>query len=1010
MASTIQPFTCDAYGSEIAREWTKWKRNFGHFVDFNGIHDSERKTKLLLLMAGTQVQEVLENLNDDAETAGPRAGGYGVLDPFQATMGKLDEYFAATINITVERHLFNQMKQEHGEKMDKFVMRLRTQAKRCDFEGQMNSCIRDRMITGCTSDEFRREMLKKANASLDEVVAQAKVLEAVEVQSKAFRQGPYDSAAVNRIVENNKCGRCGRPSHKDKDDCLALSKTCFQCGKSGHFRTQCRTAGNKNSEQRKQKGYRRFQPYRHNNGYGNNRASNNSQERDQQQKSDTKAVKDEANTNDINWVQSPDDKGYVFCITDSETNRAKCSIGGVNIECVIDSGSKHNIIDMESWEALKAQKVSVIRMSKETDQSFTAYGDNPFAVMGMVDAELVIGKQKDIARFYVVRQKGLPLLGMDSAMKFGILHFNKPLEVYNIKANQPFNKIRGIQIELPIDPRVTPVWQPYRRVPVPLERAVDEKIEELLTIEPVNGHTGWVSPVVVVMKDKTEGKSEVRLCIDMRRANKAILRENHPLPVINDFLPHINGATVFSKLDIREAFHQVELAEQSRHITAFITRKGLYQYKRLMFGISCAPEMFQKILERILAGLAGCFNMADDIIIVGKTAEEHDQRLQNVMKRLEEYDIVLNRDKCVFRATQIKFLGHILNAEGISPSQDKIDAILKFSPPTSPEQVRSFLGMVNFLGQYIPDLATMTDELRALLKKDVPFEWGQRQQKAFDELKLHLTSDVVLGYYDVNDQTMLIVDASPVGLGAVLIQIARSGPKKGKPRVITYASKSLSEAEKRYCQTEKEALALVWGVEHNHFYLYGRCFDLITDHKPLEVIFGPNSRPCARIERWVMRLQSYKYNIIYRAGKSNIADPLSRLCQPGDASFDEKSEHYVNFITRYAVPKSFKLEEISAASKFDKEILEVKKALNSNRSDHSKWLTLLEMDRKNITYRMNAIEFSFAGDILLRSSRIVMPHDLRKRTLELAHEGHPGMTEMKKRLQSKIWTVMWNER
>lgn len=151
-----------------------------------------------------------------------------------------------------------------------------------------------------------------------------------------------------------------------------------------------------------------------------------------------------------------------------------------------------------------------------------------------------------------------------------------------------------------------------------------------------------------------------------------------------------------------------------------------------------------------------------------------------------------------------------------------------------------------------------------------------------------MSNELQLGYYDVRDATQVIADASPVGLGAILIQTNGHGP-----RIISYASKSLSDVEKRYAQTEKEALALAWSVERFHFYLFGRTFDLITDHKPLEVIFGPRSRPCARIERWVLRLQSYKYNVIYKPGKTNIADPLSRLVVHPDThtTFDEEAEH-----------------------------------------------------------------------------------------------------------------------
>lgn len=199
---------------------------------------------------------------------------------------------------------------------------------------------------------------------------------------------------------------------------------------------------------------------------------------------------------------------------------------------------------------------------------------------------------------------------------------------------------------------------------------------------------------------------------------------------------------------------------------------------------------------------------------------------------------------------------------------------------------------------------------------------------AFAKLKEHMLNEMTLGYFDINDRTQLIVDASLVGLGAVLLQLNEHGP-----RVISYASKSLSDVEKRYAQTEKEALALVWATERFHYYLYGREQELITDHKPLEVIFGSKSKPCARIERWVLRLQSYKYKVIYRPGKSNIADPISRLAVTQACprkTFDDNAEHYVNWVVALAVPIALKLTEIEQQSEIDAMIKAVKIGLQQN--------------------------------------------------------------------------------
>lgn len=433
----------------------------------------------------------------------------------------------------------------------------------------------------------------------------------------------------------------------------------------------------------------------------------------------------------------------------------------------------------------------------------------------------------------------------------------------------------------------------------------------------------------------------------------------------------------------------MEISEKSREITTFITRKGLFRYKRLMFGITCAPEIFQKLMEQLLSGCEGCLVYIDDVLLFGKDEAELRERTDKVLRILSEKGVILNDEKCVFGVKEIQFLGHKLTGNGIAPSEDKVWAVKQFRIPKTMEEVRSFLGLVTYVGKFIPNLATITDPLRRLTQKGIHFQWKNEQQQAFDELKGLITSDICLGYYNVDDQTQLYVDASPVGLGAVLVQHDRHGP-----RIISYASKSLSSVEKRYCQTEKEALALVWGVERFYYYLFGREFELITDHKPLEVIFGPKSKPCARIERWVLRLQSYKYKIIYKSGKTNIADPLSRLVvdSNNEDSFDDYSEYYVNWIAEQATPKALQTAEIIEHALKDNTVQALKTAIYENT-----WTDELK------PFKIFETELCFAGEILLRGSRIVMPESLRERTMEIAHEGHPGMSIMKRRLRSKVW-------
>ncbi|XP_055307067.1 uncharacterized protein K02A2.6-like [Sitodiplosis mosellana] len=873
------------------------------------------------------------------------------------------------------------MSQEANERIDVFVIRLRIQADRCDFDEQIDQNIKDQITSGCQSEVLRRKILEKGDKKLDEIVKMARIFENVTEQQKllakkshseeksSIMQNTVDVCNIDTKFGNQRrfkrtfndivieCGRCGRKGHNANDEkCPARGKVCHGCGKKDHFQRRCRT-------QMTQK--RKFN--------------------DSRSQTDSKRLKRESEN--VNLIKDDDDDyDDVFCDINTEGNENKlwCNVGGVDKEVVIDSGTRYNVVDRETWQELKASNIRTIVRKKEVDIGFKSYGGHRLNFVGMFRAQLQIGKKQIDANFYVADEFGKFLIGWESGFELGILKIG--YEINNIE-HEEFGKIKGVEVEIPIKPDVKPVQQPYRRVPAPLEKVVDDKIDELLRkgiIEKVKS-AKWITPLVIVPK-----QNDVRVCIDMRRANEAVERENHPLPTMEDFLPEIRTAKYFSKLDVKQAYHQVEIAPSSRDITAFITKKGLFRYKRLMFGITCAPEIFQKIMEQILQGCDGCLNYMDDVIVFAPTKELHDSRLQKVLERLNEYNVTLNKEKCVFGVSEIIFLGHRLSPDGIKPTHDKILAIKQFREPHSTEETRSYLGLVNYLGKFIPNLATVSEPLRMLIKNDAVFEWNAEQQEAFEILKQCISEESTLGYYNVNDRTQVIADASPVGLGAVLIQFN----ERGVPRIICYANRSLTDVEKRYAQTEKEALALIWAVERFHFYLFGREFELITDHKPLEVIFGPRSKPCARIERWVLRLQSYKYKVVYKPGKTNIADPLSRLIQETSPqpAVSTKSNEYVAWILSYAEPKAIKLQEILSESTKDVMIQSVKSAIYENVWNESA-----------SPFKHFETELCFEDDILLRGNRIVLPACLWNRALELAHEGHPGISVMKRRLRSKVW-------
>ena len=507
-------------------------------------------------------------------------------------------------------------------------------------------------------------------------------------------------------------------------------------------------------------------------------------------------------------------------------------------------------------------------------------------------------------------------------------------------------------------------------------------------IEPVQDEsTDWVSGLVVAPKHNNP--SEVRVCGDYRQTNKAIKRERHPVPTVDELLQDMSGAVKFSKVDLEAGYHQILLDQESRSITTFITHRGLFRYKLLPFGINAASEVFQNAIQNALQGLDGTRNIADDIIVWGSTDEEHDERLNALFARLSTKGLTVNPGKCLFKQESLWFYGYMLTKDGLQADRKKIAAIQNTYVPQDVTQLRSFLGLANYCARFIPNFSAITAPLRELTKTGVKYVWTPTQQQAFDQVKQAIMADCLMAYYDPQKKTVLTVDASPYGLGAILSNIDQDSTT----RHVAYASRSLTEVEQKYSHTEKEALAVVWGCERFHMYLIGTKFDLFTDHKALEVIFSPTSKPPARIERWALRLQQYDFTVKYRKGDGNPADVLSRMPLPTQRQKVNVADEYVNFIAAHSIPKSMTYQEIQSATQADQQLQAVIKA-----SQTGTWPAELQRFhhlRQELTIT--------ADNVLLRGNRIIIPQALRPKTLKLAHQGHQGIVKTKQLLRSKVW-------
>jgi len=326
-----------------------------------------------------------------------------------------------------------------------------------------------------------------------------------------------------------------------------------------------------------------------------------------------------------------------------------------------------------------------------------------------------------------------------------------------------------------------------------------------------------------------------RICGDFKTTvNQACIVDSYPLPRADELFADLSGGKYFTKLDMSNAYLQLVLSDFSKPYVTINTHKGLFQYNRLPFGIASAPAIFQRTMETLLRGLKGVSVYVDDILVTGATMEEHLANLAAVLDCLKKAGLCLNKAKCSFLSPRIDFLGHTIDEEGLHPTDEKVAALKEAPTPTNVTELRSFLGIVNYYGKFLPHLSSKLSPLYSLLHKNKKWAWTDSQDKAFKMAKEALQTDSVLVHYDSTKPLLLACDASEYGIGAVLSHILDDGQEKP----VAYASRTMSTAERRYSQLEQEVLAIVFGVKKFHNYLYGRPFTIESDHQPLSHLFN----------------------------------------------------------------------------------------------------------------------------------------------------------------------------
>ena len=677
----------------------------------------------------------------------------------------------------------------------------------------------------------------------------------------------------------------------------------------------------------------------------------------------------------------------------------KLRVNGVEVDFALDTGSEVTILTRNTFK-------SIGRLLEKPSRLLVAADGKELNVIGECSIR-VNSKNKAVeCKAFIIEGANRNLLGAEQIRELGLISIVCSVSE---KAFDPFKEFPKLFKGLGIMPGIFKInlesnVEPYRMfAPRPIAAGLKEKakaeIDKMLAldvIEPVEVSTDWCSGLTIAPKPN----GNIRMCVDLTALNKGVRREIYPFPRVDEMLARLSKGKVFSKLDANSGFWQVMLEESSRLYTTFITPWGRYCFKRMPFGISSAPEYFQRAMEKILKGLEGVVCMMDDILVYGENDQQHWGRLKEVLRRIEQSGMTLKKEKCVFGVNSITFLGHLISEKGIEPNPEKVKAICEMNPPINKKEARRFMGIVNYLSKFSSKLAGLAAPIYEVMGAKATWYWGDSQQRAFEAIKQEVSKAPVLCTFDLSRKHRVSADSTKLAIGAVLLQ----SNDFGEYQPVEYASRKLSDAETRYAMVEKEALAVTWACEKFDFYLVGRDFEVETDHKPLVAILGEKdlSKLPLRVQRFKMRMMRYNYTIFHTSGsKMYLADALSRT--NGGLSDDSLAqcaavESFVGDFVEENLFQDVLDEELFTALRLDPVYQRCSAYLLSEWPENGKALSGELFKLYSCRHMLTTY-----GEFILFGPRLYIPLNLRDKYLERCHEGHQSFDRCYSRAAQSIW-------
>jgi len=902
-----------------------------------------------------------------------------------------EDYCIPQKNEVMEHFRFFSRKQFENESFDVFYTDLKALVASCSFETLEKKMLRTQIIIGLRNKELQARLLRE-NLELDKLVKQCQAMEQAEINrqilqeeskevnvmgkgdhkfKKQFRKRFHQQEIQGQSSQTNvkiitNCKRCG--STHSINECYAYGKKCNKCSKLNHFANCCK-----------------FNSSNHSNGKSNynNRDSGSNNGKNNQ-------------VHNIN-CEVDIDKVVVLSLLEKNGNdwSEKVLLNNCEVNIKIDTGAEVNVLPASLCKKLNLKPVAC-------NVKIEAFGGFVVKPLGKINVALRNDKIKINTNFIVVENETKPILGLIDCKRLGYVnnvklncqsHINK-IQILNDKEKENFvNKNIDIftgmgsfpdEVSIKLNNEAKSKICPARRVPYAIKNKLKETLNELVSlgiIEEVNEPCEWVSNMVIVeKKDKS-----LRICLDPSELNKYIIREVYQIPSLEEIKIELTNKKYFSVLDVKSGFYHMVLDKVSSKIFNFSTPYGIYRFKRLPFGVSSAPELFQKSMYKYFGDINGVVLYFDDVLVCAQTKEEHDKILEKVMERAGSLNIKFNMEKLQFCVKEVKYIGFLFNEEGIKPDKERIKSILDLKKPNNKKELQIILGIINYIREFIPNLAEISGPLREMLKKDVCWSWNWTHDKSFNDIKELIAQVTVLHMYDPKLQLEIQCDASQDAIGCCLMQ-------NKKP--LSYFSRSLSDTEKSWAQIEKEFLAVTESCKKFHNYIYGKNNTIVyTDHLPLVSIMNKQLSQIQnnRIKRLKLKLIPYTFNLKYLPGKyMYIADLLSRNILNERVKEDSEINDIVHTVKEYEIRVTEeKLKELRSEVEKDEVLSRVLIHFQQGWVAFNKEKESQEL----IHYFRNRSEILVNNGIVYFGSRVIVPRKLRKIVITLLHETHIGSTK-----------------